>query len=241
VTHRARDKNLADIGFRPDNEDRQAVLGVVMLDTHFPRPPGDIGNPASFAFPVRYAIVSGAAPRRIVAARPDDALLGAFVAAARRLVADGAAAISTSCGFLVHWQREMQAALPVPVWTSALLLLPALERPGVLTVDAAALGPAHLRAAGADAATPVEGLAPGCALQRVLLGEQQALHPQAAEADTVAAARRLVARHPEVRTIVLECTNLPPYADAVTRATGRPVQHIVSMLHERMATIGATT
>jgi hypothetical protein len=207
-------------------------LGVLMLQTRFPRLPGDVGHPGSFAMPVRYRVVDGATPQRIVPAA-DPALLAPFVDAARRLVDDGAAAITTSCGFLVRWQRELQAALPVPVWSSALLLLPQLPRPGVLTVDAAALSAADLRAAGAAEGTPVEGLAPGCHLQRTLLEDRPTLDPHQAEADTVAAARALVARAPQVDAIVLECTNLPPYAPAVRAATGRPVHHLVTLVHER--------
>lgn len=36
----------------------------------------------------------------------------------------------------------------------------------------------------------------------------------------VAAARELQRRAPGLRTVVLECTNLPPYAGAVQAATG---------------------
>ena len=209
-----------------------AFLGVLMLQTRFPRLPGDVGHAGSFAMPARRLVVAGATPRRVVAAT-DPALLGPFVAAARRLVDDGAAAITTSCGFLVRWQRELQAALPVPVWTSALLALPQLPRPGVLTVDATALGPADLRAAGAAGTTPVEGLAPGCHLQCTLLEDRPTLDAVQAAADTVAAARALVRRHPRIESIVLECTNLPPYAQAVRDATGRPVHHLRTLGHER--------
>lgn len=209
------------------------MLGVLMLDTRFPRLPGDIGCPETFAFPVRYAVVAGASPQRVVRER-DPALLEPFVAAARRLIDEqGATAIATSCGFLVLWQRELQAALPVSVWTSSLLLLPCLQRPGVITIDAAALTPAHWRAAGADEATPVEGIAPGCALQRTLLDDLPELDAAAAEIEVVAAARRLLARAPQLTDIVLECTNLPPYADAVRRATGLPVHDITTLIAER--------
>ena len=37
--------------------------------------------------------------------------------------------------------------------------------------------------------------------------------------------------------IVLECTNMPPYADAVRAATGRPVHDLVSLLAARLAPI----
>jgi hypothetical protein len=46
----------------------------------------------------------------------------------------------------------------------------------------------------------------------------------------VAAALELVRRHPGVTEIVLECTNMPPYRDAVARATGRAVHDIETLL-----------
>ena len=208
------------------------MLGILMLHTRFPRPPGDVGHPASWAMPVRYRVVPEATPQRVLDGR-DPALLPPFIAAARALVAEGARAITTSCGFLVRYQQALQEALPVPVWTSSLLALPTLPRPGVLTVDASRLGPEDLCAAGADPHIPIAGLAPGCTLQRMLLEDLPAYDAAAAEADTVAAARRLLARHPGIESVVLECTNLPPYADAVARATGRPVRHLMSFVHER--------
>jgi hypothetical protein len=210
------------------------MLGILMLDTRFPRLPGDVGREASWAMPVRFAVVRGASPQRVVR-EGDPALLQPFVDAGRGLVEAGAAALTTSCGFLVLFQRALQQALPVPVWTSSLLAVHGLPAPGIVTVDAAALGPAHLLAAGADPRTPIEGLAPGCTLQRTLLEDLPELDPAEAEADAVAAACRLVRRHPGVQSIVLECTNLPPYADAIARATGRPVHHLMTWVHERWA------
>ena len=203
-----------------------------MLDTRFPRVPGDVGNPSSFAIPVRHRVVAGASPQRVVR-EGDPSLLQPFVDAAKQLVHEGARAITTSCGFLVQFQATMQAALPVPVWTASLLKLPDLTAPGVITVDALSLGSAHLRAAGADATVPVVGLAQDCHLQRALLDDLPAIDAASATADVVDAAQRLVARWPTVREIVLECTNMPPYAKAVARATRRPVHHIISFLHER--------
>ena len=223
-------------------------LGLLMLDTHFPRIAGDIGHPATFDFPVKRMVVRGASPERVVRGG-DPALLAPFIEAGRALVADGAAAIATSCGFLALFQRELQAALPVPVWSSSLLLLPetalALQswftgrHAGVVTVDAAALSADHLRAAGADPATPIEGLAPGSSLQRSLLEDLPTLDEAAAEREVVAAALRLVRRDARVGAIVLECTNMPPYAAAVRAATGLPVHDITTLLNSRWAALCA--
>lgn len=208
-----------------------------MLDTRFPRPPGDIGNAATFGFPVRYAVVAGASPQRVVRGAAAD-LLEPFVAAGRRLAADGALGIATSCGFLARFQRELAAALPVPVATSALLqvawlrpLLAPARSVGVVTIDAAALTAEHLAAVGADREAPIEGVAPESEFARRLLGDEPALDIDAAERDVVAAAQRLVARRPDVAALVLECTNMPPYARAVAAATGRPVFDAITLLN----------
>jgi hypothetical protein len=212
-------------------------LGVLMLQTRFPRPLGDVGHPGSWRMPVRFRTVPGASPQRVVRER-SAGLLQPFVDAARALVDEGASAITTSCGFLALFQRELSAALPVPVWTSSLLKLPELAAaagclPGLLTVDADALGPDHLLAAGASADTPVQGLAAGCHLQRTLLDDRASLDTDAARGDVLAAVQALRSRHPRVNTLVLECTNLPPYADDIRRATGWPVHDITTLAHER--------
>ena len=216
-----------------------SFLGILMLDTRFPRPLGDIGNPATFEplqIPVRYRTVQGASPQKVV--RSSAALvLQPFVAAALELVKQGASLLTTSCGFLARYQRELQAAVPVPVMSSSLLWLgsPELsgERCGVLTIDAQALDAQQLAGVGADPATPVGGVAPGCEFQRRLLGNDATMDLRQAEQDVVAAALALVKAHAEVTTLVLECTNMPPYAQAVAAATGKRVEHIVSLLEKR--------
>ena len=212
-----------------------------MLETRFPRPVGDIGNPATFAFPVCYRTVRGASPRRVVVER-DPALLAPFVDAARALTAEGVAAIATSCGFLALFQRELAAAVAVPVWTSSLLLVAEIEaslgagaRVGVVTADAASLGAEHLRAVGARADTPIEGLAPGSRFRATVLDDLAELDEEEARRATVAVAERLVAKRPDVAAIVLECTNMPPYADAVRAATGLPVRDITTLVGSRFA------
>jgi Asp/Glu/hydantoin racemase len=212
-----------------------------MLETRFPRPRGDIGNPQTFAFAVRYRTVHGASPRRVVVER-DRALLAPFIDAARELEREGVAAVTTSCGFLALFQREMAAALAVPVWTSSLLLVAEIEagwsdgrRVGVVTADAASLTAEHLRAVGARADTPLEGLAIDSRFRATVLEDRAELDVDEAGRATVAAAERLVARRPDVAAIVLECTNMPPYADAVRAATGLPVHDITTLVNARLA------
>ncbi|MEO7008051.1 MAG: aspartate/glutamate racemase family protein [Caldimonas sp.] len=214
-----------------------ATLGILMLETRFPRIPGDIGNPATWPFPVLYRVVGGASAERAVLQDARE-LLPDFIEAARELVQLGAEAITTSCGFLVLFQRELAAAVDVPVATSALLQVPWLQstlppgrRVGVVTISAATLTPQHLAAAGAAPDTPLAGVEHGRELYRVLVEDQGGgLDCARAEQDVVDAGRALVAQHPEVGAIVLECTNMPPYAAALQAAVGLPVYDICSMI-----------
>lgn len=136
-------------------------LGILMLDTRFPRIVGDIGNPASFEFPVIYRTLEGVGPADAVAARPDRTRIESALASnARKLAEAGAVGISTSCGFLALFQRELAAVSPVPVATSALLMIATLapRRVGVITASARNLTAAHFAAVGAPVDTPVEGM-----------------------------------------------------------------------------------
>ena len=210
----------------------QGFLGVIVLDTHFPRPPGDIGCPETWVragIPAQMRVVPGASARRVVQAQ-DPALLGPFIDAARSMAAEGARLITTSCGFLAAWQAELQAAVPVPVITSSLLQCAQWPAPGIVTFDAASLHTALLRRAGVPEGTPIEGLAPGCELQSRILADDTALDLEQARQDVVSAAVRLVSRHPQVQTVVMECTNMPPYRRAVEQAIGRPVHDLETWL-----------
>jgi Asp/Glu/hydantoin racemase len=215
------------------------MLGLLMLDTRFPRPLGDIGHPHSLPFVVHPHVVQGATPAAVVRTAP---ALAPFVQAGQALVAAGAKAITTSCGFLALHQRELQEAVPVPVWSSALLQLqqPANSprRCGVITIEAASLTAAHLQAVGADPATPVEGITPGSPLHQTLLLNLPQLDMADAQAQVLAAAQRLLLRHPQLNTLVLECTNLPPYSAALRAATGLPVLDIITLVQARGAALG---
>lgn len=214
-----------------------APLGILMLDARFPRIPGDMGNATTWPFPVLYRVVRGASPERVVL---DGArgLLDAFIAAARDLVEQGAEAVTTNCGFLSIYQRELAAALGVPVATSSLLqlpwvqaLLPPGQRAGILTVSKSTLTPAHLEAAGIPLDTPIEGTESGREFFRVLIkAEKTDMNVDAAEADILAAGRALIANRNDIGAVVLECTNMPPYAAALRDALGLPVYDIYSMI-----------
>ena len=213
-------------------------VGIMMLRTGFPRPPGDIGNPTTWPFPVLYQTVERATVQRVVSREPPlESLLEPFVSAGNRLIEAGAGALTTSCGFLILLQRELGRRLPVPVMTSSLQQVPFVQAGlpngqgvGVISVHAGNLTPAHLLAAGAPADTPVVGTEGGRELTRVIMNDLDELDYQAARQDVLDAGEALLAKAPETGAIVLECTNMAPYAGALQAHVGRPVYDIVSLI-----------
>jgi hypothetical protein len=214
-----------------------APLGILMLEAKFPRIPGDMGNATTWPFPVLYRIVGGATPEKVVL-NGAAGLLPDFIAGAKELVRFGAEAITTNCGFLSLFQKEIAAAVGVPVATSSLMQVPWVQvtlppgkRVGLVTVSGATLSPAHLEGAGVPLDTPLVGTENGNEFFRVLIkAEKEDMDIVLAEQDVVGAGKELVAKHPEVGAIVLECTNMPPYAAALQAAVGLPVYDIYSMI-----------
>lgn len=212
-------------------------IGILVLDTGFQRFPGDVGNAETFAFPVQYAVVRGATPKRVLSQNADG-LFETFLAAAEDLVALGVDGIATSCGFLAVLQKEFAARCTVPVATSSLLqipmlqaLLPAGQTVGVLTADKAALTPAHFAGAGVGWDVPTRGLDLEGRFKAQSRANAAIVDYHSNEAEVLALARQLVEDHPEVGAIVSECTNFAAYSAAIQAATGRPVYDVITLIN----------
>jgi len=214
------------------------ALGILMLDTLLPRIPGDVGNAATWPWPVMFRVVRGARAKRAIRALRGDDLLELFLDGARELDATGVSVITTSCGYCALIQRELQEAVSATVVSSSLVqlswlagLLPEGGRIGILTMEAASLTREHLAAAGAPADLPVAMVGmeetSGYTHQLYLEGGRR-LDVARMRQDVIEGARLLVERHPDVSSIVFECTNFPPYAKDVAEAVGRPVYDLTT-------------
>ncbi len=213
-----------------------AAVGILMLDTRFPRIPGDIGHAATWPFPVLYKVVRGASPDRVVR-HAAVGLESDFIAAARELVADGADGIATNCGFLALIQDRLAAEVQVPVAASSLMqvplvqrLLPPGKRVGILTISADSLRAAHFSACGLSPDTPVVGTDDGCEFTRAILNDEAHMDVALARQDLLQSGQRLLKEHADIGAVVLECTNMVPYAAELRRQLNVPVFSIYSFL-----------
>lgn len=230
---------LAQGGFTNQGQ----TIGILMLDTKFPRIPGDVGNAFTFDFPVRYQTVIGANPTRVVK-EADPTLLHPFIDGAKALEAAGCDAITTSCGFLVMFQREIASAVDIPVLSSSLLQVPFVssflgpdKRVGILTARASSLGEKHFIGAGMENCSfAIQGMEEYPEFTNAFIEGHTTLDIQKAETEMVDSAQKLVNSNPDIGAIVLECTNMPPFAYAVQQAVRLPVFDIVTLV--RYAAMG---
>lgn len=214
------------------------TLGVIVLDTNFPRPVGDIGNRSSFDFSVIYEKVPCASVSRVITGGPIEASLRELmISAAQRLERSGAAVIGTSCGFLLPLQAEISSEVSVPVVTSSLTLLPllrAIQSPnrkiGVVTFDAKRLEQQCFKGA-FESDLIVRGLPPQSELRSAITNDLPRMDVDRARNEVVDLVRGMTRTHEDIATVLFECTNLSPYRTEVSRATGLPVWDIVGTLN----------
>ncbi len=212
------------------------AIGIIMLDARFPRIPGDIGNATTWDFPVVYKIVRGISPAMVVRRQKAEGLQH-FINAAQDLEAEGVRAITTGCGFLAPFQEDLAKSVSIPVFTSSLMQVPLVypmlktgQKVGIITVNAAALTEDHLAGVGAHRIPAViYGMEGYLEFTPTIVENRETLSVERMQDEIIACGRNMVEEHPEVGAIVLECTNMPPYAAGLQEATGLPVFDIYTL------------
>jgi hypothetical protein len=212
-------------------------IGILTLDERIPCPPGTPGNPTTFSHPIIYEVVKGVDISSLQRLNDPDSSQS-FLDAAGVLVDKGVSAIAGNCGLMIVHQAALARAFPVPVLMSSLLLLPLIARligpgakVGLIASNAKGLKHEHLALAG-GAETPVAiATMEGRPRFSAAVGAQSGvLDFEKVEAEVVDVARGLVADHPSVSAILMECVDLPPYAHAVQEAVVLPVFDITTLI-----------
>ena len=226
---------------------RQAEIGILCWEAgHVPRGlvqleslVGNSTNPDSYTFPVRFCRVKGANIETILE-NPSPVVLQAMIAEAKAMVADGVRAITTSCGFNAIFQEELADAVDVPVFTSSLLQVPFVQKMigfrgevAVITAKAAALKPEHLAAAGITRTdnVHVHGLEGCTQWSKIFTSPEEDMDLEAVRGEILGVALEALKAHPRTRAVVLECTDLPPFAEEIRGVTGLPVFDFITLVN----------
>jgi len=214
-------------------------IGILALETYYGKLPGHIRNASTFRFPVIYRVIKGATAKRVVDEADPD-LLQPFIEAARELETEGVLAITASCGFLALFQEELADCVGIPVYVSSLIQVPMVyrmlrreQKVGILTAKKSKLTEAHLKAVGADT-VPVcvagmDDQEEFCAV--VINGSRIELDVDRLEVEVISVVEGLAQEHPEMGALVIECTDLPPFAHLIQKKIRVPVFDVVTLTH----------
>lgn len=169
------------------------AIGIITLDTIFPRVRGDIGNALTWDFPVIYKIVKGSVPSEVVRKRIKPIWLKLYIEAAQELEQTGVKAITTTCGFLALYQEELRNSVTIPVFTSSLMQIPLIYRMlkrdqkiGIITANSQDLTKKHLDNVGAGLVpTVIVGTENEEEFTKVFLGNKIILNVERAKSDLI--------------------------------------------------------
>jgi len=209
-------------------------LGVIRLDYHYPPAPGDVAHPGSYAYDVHYQMVKGLTFEMCQSGKLTPEVEKAFLQGIKDLEAKGVSVITGDCGFMMWLQELARRNTKLPVIMSSLATLPAItasytndEQVAIFTANGKSLlGMESLIKA--ECGVDVQDkryIFVGCeevpGFEAVALGEK--VDVAKVTPGIVKKAQEILTKHPKVRAILMECTELPPYSDAVRHICGIPV------------------
>jgi len=222
-------------------------LGILRLDYNYPPAVGDIDNAESFDYPVIYRVIPGLTFEMCQSGELPDNVKAECLRAVKYLEQQGVSGITGDCGFMINIQDLISDATNKPVFTTSLVQLPSLcmcfdsdETIAVFTANSNTLLPilprmlemCALRQEDKDRIQIV-----GCqdvdGFDAVEKGE--AVDVVKVDAGIVALAKSVIAANPRIKAILLECTELPAYADSLKLETGLPVYDSISVCNSFMA------
>lgn len=200
--------------------------------------PGNSTNPETFEFPLKYSRVKGANIHTILE-NPCQKVLQSMINEACKMEEQGIKAITTSCGFNAIFQRELADSVSIPVFTSSLMQIPLVQNMmgkqrviGVITAKKSALSEQHLENAGINKQMPIliQGLEVCTEWNKIFTSPDQDIEIAKVENEIISSACSMMTRS-DIGAFVLECTDLPPFSNAIRKATGRPVFDFVTLTH----------
>lgn len=218
---------------------RGGMLGIIRLDYDYPPAAGDIDSPLSYDYKIIYRVVPGLTfmmcQLNTLTPEVEERLERAIL----YLDSRGVNGITGDCGFMMYFQERVRKFTKTPVFMSALAQLPAVtcafasnELIAIFTANGKtllAMDKLIKDECGVDENQERYFLV-GCenvpGFEAVAAGEK--VNVEKVTPGIVARAKQVIAENPTLRAILMECTELPPYSDAVRAATGLPVYDAIT-------------
>ncbi|MEO0419438.1 MAG: aspartate/glutamate racemase family protein [Pseudomonadota bacterium] len=211
-------------------------VGILHLSSTYPLPPGNAQHAQTYGFPVAFEAVTIDDPFALM--RGDDHIGKLVIEACVRLEQRGVRAIVGACGSFAYYQRMVAEASRVPVYTSVLTQVPFLlqalgSRPlGVICASASSMNQRIYDQCGiADPGRLVIDEMRGMSEFDAMLKGDQPMDEALLREQTCQVAKRLRETNPEISGIVLQCSDLPPYGQAIQESIGLPLYDAVTLIN----------
>ncbi len=214
-------------------------IGIIYIDdVWYPMMPGNIVNGYTFDFPVRLKAVEGLDIPNLFAA--GDEVLEQILKACNQLKNEGVRAISAACGFFGNYQKQVAEAMDIPIAISSLVQLPWIssllrsdQKIGVLTADQSSLTDKLLVNCSVSEELKqrlvIKDLRNAPEFSCILEGRGE-FDNGLVEKEVVSKALEIVKEYPNTGAILLECSDMPPYAYAVQTAVQLPVFDFTTLI-----------
>jgi len=234
-----RDMGIRAIHARTDRRCYGMGLGIIILDDVYPGFPGDVRNASAYPYPIQYEVAEGVDVWTLVHGEDKTPCRDPILRAARHLERMGCRAIAAECGYFAYFQREVAAAVGVPVFLSSLLQVPWAQQlvgpdrvVGILVAREKQLSGTHLENVGVRLGSNyvITGAEDGgsCPEFSHLWYLPERTNPpgadyERAEREIVAVASDFSRAYGSMGAMVLECTGFQPFARAIQREIDLPV------------------
>ena len=213
------------------------AIGILVLDLWYTYVPGNVANASTYNFPVLYKILKGSTIPQILNA--DPSLLDMIVEGGKELEQQGCRAIVGACGYFGHFQKETSRRLNVPTYLSSVLQVPLMmeglkpeQKVGIICANAPYLTPGLITQCGVnDLSRIVIADAQGCPEFRNIDECTGHFKSYKMEQELVSLAKGLVDDNPNIGAILIECSDMPPYAWAIQNAVRLPVFDFISLIN----------
>lgn len=210
------------------------AIGIITVDLIYPKLPGNVANATTYPFPVKYKAVSFEIEQLFAG---DPAIREQILNAARELEQEGVRAIVGACGYFAHFQKDIAEVVDIPVFMSSLCQLPMIKNAfspkkkiAVLAASGDDLDNRILEKVGTDTdRLIVQNIGSLESFSSIRWGRPE-IDNGKLKADLAEIAVKLVEDNPDIGAILLECSDLPPYAKAIQAATGLPVFDFNTMI-----------
>lgn len=213
-------------------------LGALVMKSWVPKPCGHISNASNYDFPIYFQVVENSNTKAIHGGA--QSIIPDILEAEKKCEDMGCKSIFTSCGYFGHFQRTIANHSSVPVYLSAVCLIPFIFRImpkdwelGIICYNKDKLTTHLLEECGVTPAMRAR-----CHVADVIgqpelsciIKDQGHYNIDNGKNDVVNVARKLVSENINIGAILLECTDLPPHSYAIQEALGLPVFDSTTMI-----------